>query len=67
MKTYLEIGMFMLSNLSRSKTFLFYVLFEKAFPFIMQNTHYVNSKALKLESVSPLYNAKQGDLDVADV
>jgi hypothetical protein len=27
----------------------------------------VNSKALKLESVSPLYNAKQGDLDVADV
>ena len=32
----------------------------------MQGTYYANSKALKLQSVSPLYNAQQGDLDVAN-
>jgi hypothetical protein len=32
----------------------------------MPGTHYPNSKALKLQSVSPLYNAQHGDLDVAD-
>jgi hypothetical protein len=30
------------------------------------NTHYADSKALKLQSVSPLYNAQHGGLDVAD-
>jgi hypothetical protein len=30
------------------------------------NTYYADSKALKMQSVSPLYNAQQGDLDVAD-
>jgi hypothetical protein len=29
------------------------------------NTHHADSKALKLQSVSPLYNAQQGGLDVA--
>jgi hypothetical protein len=29
-------------------------------------THYADSKALKLQSVSPLYNAQQEGLDVAD-
>ena len=32
----------------------------------MQGTYYADSKALKLQSVSPLYNAQQGDLDVTD-
>jgi hypothetical protein len=32
----------------------------------MPGTHYSNSKALKLQSVSVLYNAQYGDLDVAD-
>jgi hypothetical protein len=40
--------------------------FKKAIPLIVQGTHYADSKALKLQSVSPLYNAQQGDLDVAD-
>ena len=45
-----------------------YVLFEKkGIPLIVAGTHYSNSKALKLQSVSPLYNAQQGDLDVADL
>jgi hypothetical protein len=39
---------------------------EKGIPLIVPNTHYADSKALKLQSVSPLYNAQQGDLDVAD-
>ena len=43
-----------------------YILFEKAFPLVVQGTIYADSKALKLQSVSPLYNAQQGDLDVAD-
>jgi hypothetical protein len=46
---------------------LCYVLFfKKGIPFIVPNTHYADSKALKLQSVSPLYNAQQGGLDVAD-
>jgi hypothetical protein len=32
----------------------------------VSNTHYADSKALKLQSVSPLYNAQQGALDVAN-
>jgi hypothetical protein len=40
--------------------------FKKGIPLIVPNTHYADSKALKLQSVSPLYNAQQGDLDVAD-
>jgi hypothetical protein len=40
--------------------------FEKGIPLIVPGTHYADSKALKLQSVSPLYNAQQGDLDVAD-
>jgi hypothetical protein len=57
----------MLSNASRSGTFLCYVLFfEESIPLIVQGTHYADSKALKLQSVSPLYNAQQGVLDVAD-
>jgi hypothetical protein len=39
--------------------------FKKSIQFIVPNTHYADSKALKLQSVSPLYNAQQGDLDVA--
>jgi hypothetical protein len=39
---------------------------KKGFPLIVPNTHYADSKALKLQSVSPLYNAQQGGLDVAD-
>jgi hypothetical protein len=39
--------------------------FVKGIPLIVPDTHYVDSKALKLQSVSPLYNAQQGDLDVA--
>jgi hypothetical protein len=39
---------------------------RKGIPLIVPNTHYADSKALKLQSVSPLYNAQQGDLDVAD-
>jgi hypothetical protein len=35
-------------------------------PLIVQGTHYADSKALKLQSVSSLYNAQQGDIDVAD-
>jgi hypothetical protein len=33
---------------------------------IVQGTHYADSKALKLQIVSPVYNAQQGGLDVAD-
>jgi hypothetical protein len=40
--------------------------FEKGIPLIVPNTHYAGSKALKLQSVSPLYNAQHGGLDVAD-
>jgi hypothetical protein len=40
--------------------------FENGIPLIVPNTHYADSKTLKLQSVSPLYNAQQGDLDVAD-
>jgi hypothetical protein len=40
--------------------------FETSIPFIMPNTHYADLKALNLQSVSPLYNAQQGGLDVAD-
>jgi hypothetical protein len=40
--------------------------FEESIPLIVQGTHYADSKALKLQSVSPLYNAQQGVLDVAD-
>jgi hypothetical protein len=44
-----------------------YVLFEKVcIPLIVSGMHYSNSKALKMQSVSPLHNAQQGDLDVAD-
>jgi hypothetical protein len=32
----------------------------------MQGTHYSASKTLKLQSVSPLYNAQQGGLYVVD-
>jgi hypothetical protein len=38
--------------------------FEKGIPLIVPGTHYADSKALKLQSVSPLYNAQQGVLDV---
>jgi hypothetical protein len=48
-------------------TFLCYVLFfEESIPLVVPNTHYANPKALKLQNVSPLYNAQQGDLDVDD-
>jgi hypothetical protein len=40
--------------------------FEESIPLIMQGNHYSDSKDLKLQSVSPLYNAQQGGLDVAD-
>jgi hypothetical protein len=40
--------------------------FEKVIPLIVPGTHYSDSKALKLQSVSALYNAQHGDLDVAD-
>jgi hypothetical protein len=40
--------------------------FEKGIPLIVPSTHYADLKALKLQSVSPLYNAQQGGLDVAD-
>jgi hypothetical protein len=40
--------------------------FEKDIPLIMPDIHYVDSKALKLQSVSPIYNAQQGGLEVAD-
>jgi hypothetical protein len=46
---------------------LCYVLFfEESIPLVVPNTHYADPKALELQSVSPLYNAQQGDLDVAD-
>jgi hypothetical protein len=46
---------------------LCYVFFKKkGIPLIVPNMHYADSKALKLQSVSPLYNAQQGGLDVAD-
>jgi hypothetical protein len=46
---------------------LCYVLFEKkGIPLIVRGTHYMNSKTLKLQSVSPLYNTQRGSLDVAD-
>jgi hypothetical protein len=41
--------------------------FENGIPLIVPGTHYSDLKALKLQSVSPLYNAQQGVLDVADV
>jgi hypothetical protein len=40
--------------------------FEKDIPLIVPRTHYADSKALKLQSVSPLYNSQQGGLEVAD-
>jgi hypothetical protein len=43
-----------------------FCFFEESIPLIVQGTHYSDSKALKLQSVSPLYNAQQGGLDVAD-
>jgi hypothetical protein len=45
---------------------MFCFFFEESIPLIVQGTHYSDSKALKLQSVSPLYNAQQGGLDVAD-
>jgi hypothetical protein len=39
---------------------------KRGIPLIVPGTHYADSKALKLQSVSPLYNAQQGGLDVAD-
>jgi hypothetical protein len=42
------------------------VFLKKCIPLIVPNTHYADSKVLKLQSVSPLYNAQQGGLDVAD-
>jgi hypothetical protein len=45
---------------------MFCFFFEKSISLIVQGTHYADSKALKLQSVSPLYNAQQGGLDVAD-
>jgi hypothetical protein len=39
---------------------------KRGIPLIVPNTHYADSKTLKLQSVSPLYNAQQGDLDVDD-
>jgi hypothetical protein len=39
---------------------------KKSIPLIVQGTHYADSKALKLQSVSPLYNAQQRVLYVAD-
>jgi hypothetical protein len=38
---------------------------KKGIPLIVPNTHYADSNGLKLQSVSPLYNAQQGVLDVA--
>jgi hypothetical protein len=40
--------------------------FETGIPLIVPNTHYADSKALKLQSVSPLYNSQQVGLDVAN-
>jgi hypothetical protein len=40
--------------------------FKNGIPRIVPNMHYANTKALKLQSVSPLYNAQQGGLDVAN-
>jgi hypothetical protein len=40
--------------------------FEKGIPLIVPNTHYADTKALKLQSVSLLYNAQQRNFDVAD-
>jgi hypothetical protein len=42
------------------------LVFKKGILLIVPGTHYADSKSLKLQSVSPLYNAQQGDLDVAD-
>jgi hypothetical protein len=42
------------------------LVFKKGIPLIVPNTYYADSKALKLQSVSPLYNAQQGGVDVAD-
>jgi hypothetical protein len=39
---------------------------KKGIPLIVPGMHYTNSKALKLQRVSPLYNAQHGVLDVAD-
>jgi hypothetical protein len=39
--------------------------FKKGIPLIVPK-HYAGSKALKLQSVSPLYNAQQGGVDVTD-
>jgi hypothetical protein len=43
-----------------------FCFFEESIPLIVPGTYYADSKALKLQSVSPLYNAHQGVLDVAD-
>jgi hypothetical protein len=37
---------------------------KRGIPLIVSNTHYADSKALKLQSVLPLYNTQQGDLHV---
>jgi hypothetical protein len=43
---------------------MFYL--KRGISLIVSGTHYADSKALKLQSVSPLHNAQQGGLDVAD-
>jgi hypothetical protein len=48
------------------KILLLCFVLKKGIPLVVPNTHYADLKALKLQSVSPLYNAQQGDLDVAD-
>jgi hypothetical protein len=40
--------------------------FKNSIPLIVPNTDYADSKALKLQSVSPIYDAQEGGLDVAD-
>jgi hypothetical protein len=42
------------------------MLHLKSILLMVPSTHYATSKALKLESVSPLYHAHHGDLDAAD-
>jgi hypothetical protein len=42
------------------------LVFKKGITLIVPNTRYADLKALKLQSVSPLYNTQQGGLDVAD-
>jgi hypothetical protein len=38
--------------------------FKNGIPLIVSDTYYTDSKALKLQNVSPLYNAQQGAIDV---